>query len=60
MNDNLKELRNEYVKLDEINLKQIAKDSYNLSTKDIKSMNKKSLIDTLLGIEFSNMYKGAY
>lgn len=53
----LTKLRNEYTQLPMDYLKKLAIESYALTKSEIKSMDVKSLIDTMIAVEFKNCYK---
>jgi hypothetical protein len=53
----ISQLKTEYNQMPEAHLKMVAIASYGLSKKDISLMDKNSLIDSMLSIEFKNAYK---
>ena len=57
MMNNLTKLRNEYTQMPFDSLKKLALDTYALTKSDIKSLCSKTLIDTMIAIEFKNCYK---
>lgn len=54
---NLNELRTEYTQMPLYSLEKIAIEDYAIDDNLIKSVNKKSLIDMMVAIEFKNFYK---
>lgn len=53
----LNNLRIEYTKMPENHLKEVAVKSYAFDSDDVKEMDKKTLIENMIAIEFRNYYK---